>query len=106
MTRLLLALVRCYQVALSPFLGRSCRFHPSCSHYAAEAIRTHGAARGSFLAIRRIGRCNPWHPGGFDPVPPAKGRNDAIPGTASEGMAACDGRHEPDRRDGRTNHHS
>lgn len=60
-----------YQWTLRPFIGAHCRFHPSCSHYALEALATHGAVRGSWLAGRRILRCNPWHPGGLDPVPPA-----------------------------------
>jgi putative membrane protein insertion efficiency factor len=66
---LLILGVRLYQVALSPLLGGSCRYFPSCSAYAIEALERHGAARGSWLAIRRIGRCHPFRPGGFDPVP-------------------------------------
>ena len=62
-------LIRAYQLALSPLLGPSCRFYPSCSHYALEAIDTHGALRGTWLTIKRISRCHPWHQGGFDPVP-------------------------------------
>lgn len=69
MRRLLIALVRGYQYLISPLLGNHCRFHPSCSSYAAEAIRIHGAGRGSWLAVRRLSRCHPWHPGGYDPVP-------------------------------------
>lgn len=65
----LVGLVRLYQLAISPFLGRSCRFHPTCSEYAIDALKRHGPGRGLWLAIRRIGRCHPWHPGGFDPVP-------------------------------------
>ena len=75
MKRLLLALIDGYRLSLSPFFGTQCRFYPSCSSYAREAIETHGAWRGSRLAIRRILRCNPWHPGGVDPVPPAPMRN-------------------------------
>jgi putative membrane protein insertion efficiency factor len=68
--RVLLILgVRLYQVALSPLLGGSCRYHPTCSAYAIEALERHGALRGSWLAVRRIGRCHPFRPGGFDPVP-------------------------------------
>lgn len=62
-------LLRFYRLAISPMLGRSCRFHPSCSEYAIEALERHGLLRGTTLAIRRIGRCHPWHPGGYDPVP-------------------------------------
>ena len=69
MTRILVALVAAYRYAVSPMLGRSCRFHPSCSEYAQEAIERHGAVRGVWLAFKRIGRCHPWHHGGYDPVP-------------------------------------
>jgi len=62
-------LIRAYQVALSPLLGQNCRFYPSCSHYALEAIEAHGALRGAWLTVKRISRCHPWHEGGFDPVP-------------------------------------
>jgi uncharacterized protein len=72
MKRLLLALIRLYQLCLSPFVGSQCRFYPTCSVYAAEAIDTHGALRGGWLALRRLLRCHPFHPGGFDPVPPAR----------------------------------
>ena len=63
------ALIRSYQLTLSPFIGNQCRFHPSCSNYALDAVETHGALRGSWLAVRRLGRCHPFNPGGFDPVP-------------------------------------
>jgi putative membrane protein insertion efficiency factor len=66
---LVLALVRFYQVFLSPFLGGVCRFYPSCSQYAYEAIERHGARRGAVLAAKRLLRCRPFGPGGFDPVP-------------------------------------
>ncbi|MES2019558.1 MAG: membrane protein insertion efficiency factor YidD [Pseudomonadota bacterium] len=75
MNRLLVALLRAYQLLLSPMLGQNCRFYPSCSHYAIEAIRTHGAARGSYLAARRVCRCHPWNEGGADPVPPPQHKN-------------------------------
>jgi putative membrane protein insertion efficiency factor len=71
-SRFALRTIRLYQLTLSPFIGRQCRFHPTCSVYAAEAIGRFGVVRGSVLAIRRIGRCHPFHPGGFDPVPPSK----------------------------------
>jgi putative membrane protein insertion efficiency factor len=64
--------VRTYQYTLRPFIGANCRFEPSCSHYAIEALRVHGAGRGSLLAARRVLRCNPWTPGGDDPVPPSE----------------------------------
>ncbi|RTL57708.1 MAG: membrane protein insertion efficiency factor YidD [Rhodocyclaceae bacterium] len=65
----LLWLIRFYKLAISPFLGRSCRFYPSCSEYTLEALQKHGLVKGLYLSVRRIGRCNPWHSGGFDPVP-------------------------------------
>ena len=67
--RVLQAGIRLYQWTLSPFLGRQCRFYPTCSHYAHEAIEEFGAVRGSVLAARRLGRCHPFHPGGVDLVP-------------------------------------
>jgi putative membrane protein insertion efficiency factor len=69
MRHVLKFLIRAYQLALSPMLGPRCRFYPSCSQYALEAIESHGALRGSWLTARRICRCHPFHPGGFDPVP-------------------------------------
>ena len=79
--RVLLALVRAYRLLVSPLLGPRCRFAPSCSAYAAEALTVHGAARGSWLAVRRVLRCHPFHPGGHDPVPPPR-----------RGSATMDGR--------------
>jgi len=67
--RVLAALIRIYQLVISPVLPPACRFTPSCSHYALEAITRYGALRGSWLAARRLVRCHPFHPGGFDPVP-------------------------------------
>ena len=69
MRRVLIWLVRGYQVALSPLLPPTCRFVPSCSAYAVEALERHGAVRGSWLTIRRLARCHPFCPGGYDPVP-------------------------------------
>jgi putative membrane protein insertion efficiency factor len=62
-------LIRGYQLAISPMFGPRCRFYPSCSHYGLEAIETHGALRGTWLTVKRISRCHPFHEGGFDPVP-------------------------------------
>ncbi|HLW23406.1 MAG TPA: membrane protein insertion efficiency factor YidD [Steroidobacteraceae bacterium] len=70
MRGLLLALVRAYQLALSPMLGGACRYYPSCSCYAHEAIARHGSVRGVLLALRRLARCHPFTAGGYDPVPP------------------------------------
>ena len=70
MNILLRCLVRAYRYFLSPMLPRSCRFHPSCSEYADEALARHGALAGSWLAAKRICRCHPWHHGGYDPGPP------------------------------------
>ena len=67
--RLLLLGVSAYRVTLSPFIGGFCRFEPSCSRYAEEAVRRHGAWRGARLAVRRLARCHPFHRGGLDPVP-------------------------------------
>ncbi|MDG6094170.1 membrane protein insertion efficiency factor YidD [Acetobacter sp. AN02] len=67
--RLLMSGIRFWQRWLSPWMGTNCRFYPSCSRYGLEAIRVHGAFRGSGLAFWRILRCNPWHAGGYDPVP-------------------------------------
>lgn len=69
MKTVLLGLLRVYRYALSPMLGRNCRFHPSCSEYAMEAVQRYGALRGGWLALKRVGRCHPFHPGGYDPVP-------------------------------------
>ncbi|MBY6310327.1 membrane protein insertion efficiency factor YidD [Alcaligenes faecalis] len=65
----LVLLVRGYQLFISPLLGPRCRFYPTCSQYAIQALRTHGPFKGTWLAARRIVRCHPWHPGGHDPVP-------------------------------------
>ncbi|HEX6274537.1 MAG TPA: membrane protein insertion efficiency factor YidD [Polyangiaceae bacterium] len=67
--RLLIALIRLYQRLISPFLGQVCRFHPSCSEYGAQCLALHGAGYGSWLTLRRILRCHPFHPGGHDPPP-------------------------------------
>ncbi len=72
--RLLQGLIRLYQILLSPFWGSQCRFHPTCSCYAIEALHKHGAIKGGAMAIYRIFRCNPWANGGFDPVPEKKSK--------------------------------
>ena len=68
--KILIALIRAYQLLLSPFLGGACRFLPTCSVYATQAVEQHGALRGSWLALRRLARCHPLGSSGFDPVPP------------------------------------
>ena len=74
MTRLLLLLIRLYQLTLSPLLGPCCRFEPSCSRYAMRCLELHGALRGSWLAVKRISRCHPFNPGGYDPPPLPAGK--------------------------------
>ena len=75
MKQLLIALLRGYRFLISPLYGQVCRYYPTCSAYALEAVEVHGAARGSWLAARRVCRCHPWAAGGVDHVPPAKTRN-------------------------------
>jgi putative membrane protein insertion efficiency factor len=69
MRQILIALIKLYRYAISPYLAPSCRYTPTCSSYAIEAVERFGIIRGSWLAIRRIGRCHPWHEAGYDPVP-------------------------------------
>jgi uncharacterized protein len=88
MKRLLVWLLRGYQLLVSPMLGQNCRFYPSCSSYAIEALEVHGAARGGWLALRRVCRCHPWHAGGVDPVPGASSAS----GSPSS-PTACNCRH-------------
>ncbi len=66
----LIGLIKLYQFTLSPMVGRQCRFHPTCSWYGLEAYRTYGVLTGTWLTVRRLVRCHPFHPGGYDPVPP------------------------------------
>jgi len=66
---LLIGFLRAYRVVISPLYGQVCRYHPSCSAYALDAVREHGSIRGVWLAVRRLGRCHPWAAGGYDPVP-------------------------------------
>lgn len=69
MRQILILLIKGYRLILSPFVGGQCRFYPTCSHYTQEAIVRHGALRGTWLGMRRLSRCHPWHQGGIDPVP-------------------------------------
>jgi len=69
MARILVSIVKAYQLVLSPFFGQQCRFYPTCSHYAVEAIQKHGALLGSYYTVRRLLRCHPWCDGGHDPIP-------------------------------------
>ncbi len=73
MTRLLIAVLQAYRIVLSPHLGASCRFEPSCSVYAIEALQRHGVVRGLWLTLQRLLRCRPWGPQGYDPVPLVEG---------------------------------
>ncbi|MFZ0140873.1 MAG: membrane protein insertion efficiency factor YidD [Aeromicrobium sp.] len=69
MKYVLIALLKAYRFAISPLYGQVCRYHPTCSAYALEAVQSHGALRGTWLAMRRVARCHPWAAGGYDPVP-------------------------------------
>jgi uncharacterized protein len=80
--------IRFYQLAISPWLASSCRYYPSCSQYALIAIERHGVLRGGWLAVRRLGRCHPWTPGGVDHVPPARGRGAGRPAPSTPSRGA------------------
>ncbi len=71
----IISLIKAYRFILSPWLGMHCRFHPTCSVYEIEAIQQYGVLHGSYLAIKRLGRCHPWHEGGIDPVPDTEGQS-------------------------------
>ena len=79
MKYVLIGLLKAYRFAISPLYGQVCRYHPTCSAYALEAVQAHGALRGTWLAMRRIARCHPWAAGGLDPVPPPKNRRSSTP---------------------------
>lgn len=78
LARLLVAPIRCYQRFVSPGLPAACRYYPTCSSYAVESLQVHGALRGSWLTIRRVSRCHPWHAGGMDLVPPRRERSGVV----------------------------
>ena len=69
LSKMLIGLIRLYQITLSPFIGRACRYTPTCSNYGIEAIRKHGPFKGSWLTLKRVLSCNPWGGSGYDPVP-------------------------------------
>ena len=79
MKYVLIGLLKAYRFAISPLYGQVCRYHPTCSAYALEAVQAHGALRGTWLAVRRVARCHPWAAGGLDPVPPPKNRRSSTP---------------------------
>ena len=90
----IIGFLKLYRLTISPMYGQVCRFYPSCSAYALEAVERHGAVRGCWLAARRLVRCHPWNPGGYDPVPPAAGSessNDPIKAglAANAGVTRC-----------------
>ena len=82
--RIMIVLIRGYQLTLSAFLGRQCRYLPTCSEYAREAVERYGAFGGAWLAVRRIGRCHPWGGSGYDPVPEKKPHQDRVNATSRD----------------------
>jgi putative membrane protein insertion efficiency factor len=75
MRTLVVKAIKFYQLAISPFMGRNCRFYPTCSEYTLDAITEHGLLKGLALTVKRIGKCHPWHDGGYDPVPTSSDRS-------------------------------
>ena len=95
MKYVLIGILRAYRAVISPLYGNVCKFYPSCSAYALEAVRVHGAAKGAWLAARRLGRCHPWSLGGYDPVPgtPAAAEwADECQAKATAGLGTSEGR--------------
>lgn len=92
---LLIGLVRGYQLLISPLLGPTCRYYPSCSAYAVQALQVHGAVKGTWLAVRRLLRCHPWSPGGVDHVPPRRGHGPDHPQDDSPTRAERDSELRP-----------
>ncbi|WP_067431308.1 membrane protein insertion efficiency factor YidD [Nocardioides jensenii] len=80
--------LKAYRLLISPLYGQVCRYHPSCSAYALEAVTVHGSIRGSWLAVRRLSRCHPWAAGGYDPVPPARSAEPQAPEAATQRPAS------------------
>ncbi|HEV7451486.1 MAG TPA: membrane protein insertion efficiency factor YidD [Pseudonocardiaceae bacterium] len=87
--RMLVLILRFYRRWISPALPPTCRFHPTCSAYAVEALTVHGALRGSWLTVRRLLRCAPWHPGGVDPVPPSRSPRPHAARSDAESESSC-----------------
>ncbi len=79
MKYVLIGLLKAYRFAISPLYGQVCRYHPSCSAYALEAVTVHGSLRGTWLSVRRLGRCHPWSAGGYDPVPSKAVPSNTVP---------------------------
>lgn len=99
MKKCLLLILRGYKFAISPMLGQNCRFYPSCSEYAAQAIEAHGAAKGSWLAAKRLCKCHPWHEGGVDLVPEKKSASQPEVGISS----GCTSGNPSEQTNGQTN---
>mgnify|MGYP003920086367 FL=1 len=97
MKYVLIGLLRVYRALISPLYGEVCRYYPSCSAYALEAVQVHGSIKGSWLAGRRLARCHPWAPGGVDKVPPKNGADQPDPPESSE--------YSPDVRESSSIHH-